>query len=234
MVVHNTTNKANNTNNMSITIESVKTARLVGRCVLRGAENKTKQLWKMQWVPEHKELVKGNAGRIYLMVSRTKDKPGVIKKIGKSECKGGMANTMAFYQGGLGGSPSVRTFGIHHLIANELKAGNEFEIWGIWSSPVKVQVPGLFETSEMLVTPSIHCMEDKCREDYKKIMGDFPPWNYQERGAAWPKDIYEMYQKQIASRKRTDKAATAKKASKKKEAHYGDAWLDAMHAGAAQ
>ena len=145
-----------------------------------------------------------------------------------------MANTMGFYQGGLGGSPSVRTFGIHHLIANELKAGNEFEIWGIWSSPVKVQVPGLFETSEMLVTPSIHCMEDKCREDYKKIMGDFPPWNYQERGAAWPKDIYEMYQKQIASRKRTGKAATAKKASKKKEAHYGDAWLDAMHAGAAQ
>ena len=187
---------------MSLTIESVKTARLVGRCVLRGAENKTKQLWKMQWVPEHKELVKGNAGRIYLLVSRTKDKPGVIKKIGKSECKGGMATTMAFYQGGLGGSPSVRTFGIHHLITKELKAGNEFEIWGIWSSPVKVQVPGLFDTAEMLVTPSIHCMEDKCRQDYKKIMGDFPPWNYQERGAAWPKDIYEMYQKQIASRKR--------------------------------
>lgn len=79
---------------MSLTIESVKTACLVGRCVLRGAENKTKQLWKMAWISEHKKLYKGNAGRIYLLVARTAGGLGVIKKIGKSECKGGMASTM--------------------------------------------------------------------------------------------------------------------------------------------
>jgi len=187
---------------MSLTIESVKTACLVGRCVLRGAENKTKQLWKMQWVPEHKELVRKNDGRVYLMVARAPDAQGIIKKIGKSECKGGMYNTLSFYQGGLGGSPSVRSFGIHHLIAKELQAGNQFEIWGIWSMPVAIRVPGLFAVTEMFVTPSIHSMETKCCEDYKGVMGDFPPWNYQERGASWPKDIYSLYQKQIASRSR--------------------------------
>ena len=121
-------------------------------------------------------------------------------KIGKSECRGGMKSTFSFYQSGLTGSPSIRSFGIHHLIKEEMSKGNKVEIYGIWSTPVKVKVPGLFETEEMEVTPSIHCMEDKCRKDYKKIMGDYPPWNFQERGAPWPEHILELYKAQVAQR----------------------------------
>ena len=65
----------------------------------------------MSWKPEFAEKIKDNAGRIYIIVSRAPDSDtnrGVIKKIGKSECRGGMKNTFAFYQGGLGGSPSIR------------------------------------------------------------------------------------------------------------------------------
>ena len=118
----------------------------------------------------------------------------------KSECKGGMKGTFSFYQGGLNGSPSIRTFGIHHLIKQELDNGNKIEIYGIWSKPVKINVPGLFEETEMEVTPSIHCMEDKCRNDYKIIMKDYPPWNFQERGISWPNDILEQYKTQVVNR----------------------------------
>ena len=178
---------------MALTIEKVKTAILVGRCVLRGANNTTKQLWKMEWNAEHSDLIRSNNGRIYVMVARARDGMGIIRKIGKSECRGGLRSTMSFYQGGLGGRPSIRSFGIHHLIANELQAGNEFEIWGIWSKPVAVMVPGLFDITEMFITPSIHSMEEKCRNDYKRIMGDFPPWNFQERGQPWPDTIRSQH-----------------------------------------
>ena len=32
-------------------------------------------------------------------------------------------------------------------------------------------------------------MEDKCREDYKKIENKYPNWNYQESGRPWENNI---------------------------------------------
>ena len=197
---------------MSLTIESVKTAIKIGTCVAYTGE--AKRLWSMNWDNTHLDKIKSNAGRIYLIVTREEGGNGVIKKIGKSECKGGMKNTFAFYQGGLGGSPSIRTFGIHHLISTEIKE-NAVEIWGIWSKPVKVQVPGLFEVTEMMVTPSIHCMEDACRNDYKEIMGEYPPWNFQERGTPWPEDVQIAYKEQVANRA-TDAQRKEKKEQREK------------------
>ena len=43
-------------------------------------------------------------------------------------------------------------------------------------------------------------MENKCKEDYKKIEGDFPEWNYQERAVPWPKKIHESYVKFLTKR----------------------------------
>jgi flagellar biosynthesis GTPase FlhF len=199
---------------MSLTIESVKTAIKIGTCV--HYTGKANRLWCMNWDSDHMNKVKSDAGRIYLIVSREEGGEGVIKKIGKSECKGGMKNTFGFYEGGLGGSPSIRTFGIHHLISTEIKEEKTIEIWGIWSKPVKVQVPGLFDVTEMMVTPSIHCMEDACRNDYKKIMGEYPPWNFQERGAPWPEDVQIAYKEQVANRA-TDAERQAKKEEREKQ-----------------
>ena len=198
---------------MALTIENVKTAILVGRCVLRGPNNTTRQLWKMEWEAQHSDLIRSNNGRIYVMVARSRSGKGIIRKIGKSECRGGLRSTMSFYQGGLGGSPSLRSFGIHHLIANELTAGNEFEIWGIWSEPVAVMVPGLFDITEMFITPSIHSMEAKCRDDYKRIMGDFPPWNFQERGQPWP-DTIRLQHVALLGRKKVPVAVVSSPAKK--------------------
>ena len=188
----------------SVYAEHVTMAVKIGKCIpnLNQASNR---FWQMKWNSEFSDKIKDNAGRIYLIVSRNPEvdgveSPGVIMKIGKSECRGGMKSTFSFYQSALTGSPSIRSFGIHHLINDEMSKGNQVEIYGIWSKPVKVQVPGLFETEEMEVTPSIHCMEDKCRNDYKKIMGDYPPWNFQERGAPWPEHILQLFKEQVAQR----------------------------------
>lgn len=182
-----------------ISIESVTNSVKVGSCVLRGEDNTTKQLWKVVWESDVKELITSDYGRIYLIVQRKEDCTNILK-IGKSECKGGMKNTFAFYQGGLGGSPSVRTFGIHHLIYNELKNNNKIEIYGIWSKPVKVMVPGLYNEEEQDICPSIHSMEEKCRNDYKNIYGKYPPWNFQENCQSWPDDILQKYKEQVQNR----------------------------------
>ena len=34
----------------------------------------------------------------------------------------------------------------------------------------------------------------------KKIEGDFPEWNYQERAVPWPKKIHESYVKFLTKR----------------------------------
>lgn len=182
----------------SLRIESVKTCQRLGECILR-TDSKTKQLWKMQWQDDAKEMISSDFGRIYLIVKRN----GVdneIMKIGKSECRGGMKTTFAFYQGGLGGSPSIRTFGIHHLIYDELVANNQIEIYGIWSRPVKVMVPGLYSETEEMICPSIHSMENKCRNEYKDIYDRYPPWNFQENAMAWPASILDKYKEQVQNR----------------------------------
>ena len=42
---------------------------------------------------------------------------------------------------------------------------------------------------EKLEVSSFKEMEDKCKEDYKSVEGSLPPWNFQERGEVWRKDI---------------------------------------------
>ena len=186
---------------MSFTIENVTTATKLGSCALYNGT--CKRLWNVVWDPSEMELVKSEKGRIYLIVSRANDQEslGEIKKIGKSECKGGMKKTFAFYQNGISGSPSIRTFGIHHLITAELKAGKIVEIWGIWSpQPIEMEINGLLGTQTKLVYPSIHIMEELCRIDYKNATRTLPPWNFQERGQPWPDWVQQSFKQQVAGR----------------------------------
>lgn len=128
-------------------------------------------------------ILKDEAGRIYLIVSN-----GKIMKIGGSECKGGIKTTMSFYQGGMQGGPSIRTFGIHVLIKEELEKGNKVEIYMISSTKARMDVKGLFSEEEMEVS-AFRDMERKCKQDFISVEGQLPPWNFQERGEVWRQDI---------------------------------------------
>ncbi len=151
--------------------------------------------WDIIWLPEVNHLIKQENGRIYFIVV-----DNIIKKIGCSECKGGMKTTFAFYKGGLGGSPSLRTFGIHHLIYDELLANRNVELYGMWNKSIKVQVQGLFGEEEQEIYPAIRSMEDKCRLEYKQVYGKYPEWNFQENAEQWPTHIQELYKAQVQQR----------------------------------
>ena len=141
-----------------------------------------------------KSVLRDNAGRVYII---TVD--GLIKKIGGSQSKGGIKATLSFYQSAMQGGPSLRSYGIHLLIKGSLEKGKKVEIYLITSKSVKASVKGLF-SEEKKNTNVFKEMEDKCKEDYKKIEGDFPEWNYQERAVPWPKDIHESYVKFLTRR----------------------------------
>ncbi|HVT75213.1 MAG TPA: hypothetical protein VHD69_02265 [Candidatus Paceibacterota bacterium] len=141
------------------------------------------------------EILKDSSGRIYLIVV-----DGVIKKIGGSQSKGGIKSTLLFYQGGMQGGPSIRTFGIHLLIRRELEQNKKVEIYMITSKKTKTLVKGLFSEDEAEVA-AFKDMEDKCKKDYKETEGVYPPWNFQERGEAWAQDILRAHNKHGKKRK---------------------------------
>jgi len=130
------------------------------------------------------KILKDNSGRIYLIVA-----DGKIVKIGKSKSKGGIRSTLSFYQGGMQGGPSIRTYGIHILLKEELEKGGKVEVYMIHSKKMKMVIKGLFDEEEIEVTPDILDMEDKCKKDYFDEEGSYPPWNFQERGESWRQDI---------------------------------------------
>lgn len=143
----------------------------------------------------NKDILKDNSGRIYLIVVN-----GIIKKIGGSQCKGGIKNTLAFYQGGMQGGPSIRTYGIHILISEELEKGNKVEIYMITSQKAKMKTRGLFDEEEIDVS-AFKDMEDKCKKDYVKKEGAYPEWNFQERHEPWREDILKKLNEHDSKRK---------------------------------
>lgn len=141
------------------------------------------------------KILKDNSGRIYLIVSN-----GVIKKIGGSQSKGGIKTTLSFYQGGLQGGPSIRTYGIHLLMSEELEKGNKVEIYMITSQKAKMKTKGLFDEEEIEVS-AFKDMEDKCKKDYVSKEGAYPEWNFQERHEPWREDILKKLNEHDSKRK---------------------------------
>lgn len=181
-----------NENINEININNIKNLIYIGDIVFNDTKSKGK--WKIKYKCD-KDIQKKENGRIYLIVV-----DNIIYKIGSSECKGGIKGTFNFYEGGLGGSPSIRTFGIHLLITEELKLGKNIKIYVLFIEPIKVIINGLFSSIEKITYPQIKEMENLCREDYKKIYGNYPKWNFQENVEEWPEYIKLAYKEQFNNR----------------------------------
>jgi len=180
------------TSHININIENVENIVFVGDIIQKDTNSKGK--WKLNYACD-KTIQKKENGRIYFIVIN-----GEIYKIGSSECKGGIKNTFAFYEGGLGGSPSIRTFGIHLLLQEHLNQGNNIKIYAMFIEPISVTIRGLLSSIEKITYPQIKEMEDLCREDYKKIYGKYPNWNFQENVEEWPEHIKLAYKEQVNNR----------------------------------
>lgn len=178
--------------NKLINVESIQNVIYIGDIVRKNTNAKSK--WKLDYKCDKLIQTKEN-GRIYLIVV-----DDVIYKIGSSECKGGIKSTFSFYEGGLGGSPSIRTFGIHLLIQEQLELGKKIQIFVLFIEPIKVKISGLQSSIEKTTYPQIKEMEDLCREDYKRVYGKYPRWNFQENVEEWPEYIKEAYKEQVKNR----------------------------------
>lgn len=177
---------------MSITMSEVPNIVYIGTIVEKNTNAKSK--WKLEYACDT-EIQKKENGRIYFIVIDEE-----VYKIGSSECKGGIKTTFAFYEGGLGGSPSIRTFGIHLLLQENLTLGKTIKIYALFIEPIKVILHGLFTSIEKITYPQIKELEDLCREDYKKIYGTYPKWNFQENVEEWPQHIKLAYKEQVNTR----------------------------------
>ena len=176
-----------------INIVNIPNIYYVGDIIHKNTDSKCK--WKLEYKCD-KNIQNKKNGRIYLIIV-----DGIIYKIGSSEAKGGIKGTFTPYEGGLGGSPSIRTFGIHKLIQEQLDLGKKIQIYVLFIEEIKTTIIGLTTNSMEIITyPQIKIMEDLCREDYKKIYGKYPRWNFQENVEEWPEHIKEAYKQQVNNR----------------------------------
>jgi hypothetical protein len=139
---------------------------------------------------EHeKSIIKYNVARTYFIVV-----DGEIYKIGQSGDKGGMKKTLAIYMnGGLKGSPSPRSIGIWYLMYKELLAGRKVEIYMHYMDEIWAWVPNfLSEGKEVKTRIDPKCLESVDLEAYRTKEGVYPPWNFQENGKKWPKEVIKL------------------------------------------
>ena len=176
-----------------INVKTIPNIHYIGDIIAKDTKSKGK--WKVDYKCD-KEIQKQENGRIYFIVVNEE-----IYKIGSSSCEGGIKTTFAFYEGGLGGSPSIRTFGIHVLIQKELDAGNLIQIYALFIEQITIQISGITSTKEVITYPDIKVLEELCRQDYKQVFDKYPRWNFQENAEKWPDEINSSYVEQVNSRK---------------------------------
>ena len=163
----------------------VKTAKKVGSVVK--LNNNDSKKWYVNWSQGNQKILEDTSGRVYIITSN-----GKIKKIGGSQDKGGIKGTFNWYENNaLSGGPSVRTYGIHMLIDEELKKNNVVEIYVILSHKIIASVKGLFGEKMVETNIDFKTMENMCKNDYISVMGSHPEWNFQEKGEKWPIYIRE-------------------------------------------
>ena len=172
-------------------INKVKTAFKVADILPRNDSN-VKNIIKMSWYEQKTgydtplKVLKDISGRVYLI-----SVDGIIYKIGGSQCTNGIKGTWSPYCGGMGGSPSVRTYGIPILIREKLDGGSKVELHMITSEDVDAPVKGLFGEEVQRVGIDFKAIENKCKEDFKNMVGYYPEWNFQENNKSWPRYIQE-------------------------------------------
>lgn len=158
--------------------------RHVAKVVLSNKENQ-KPLWDIIFNQSltSDELSSEN-GRCYII-----SVSDIVYKIGYSDCKGGIKNTISTYRSaGNSGKPSDRTHGVHVLIALALKSGQDVDFWYSSINPTLVTLELIDgHTASREVSVSGKHLELENITIYRSNHNQkFPPWNLQEAGVKWP------------------------------------------------
>ena len=158
-------------------------------------------------------ILKDKKGRVYLFTSNDE-----IFKIGGSASKGGIKTTLSFYTTSMTGSPGKPRYIIHKLIRDELKKGNQCEIWMITSPLASSKVSGLYKEKELEIA-AYKEMEDYCKQDYLSSEKKYPIWNFQENNEPYPdnysEDHVSYHKMRLKEKKLRQKQSTNKRTKNK-------------------
>ena len=137
------------------------------------------------------DILTKNYPRVYIIVV-----DNYIMKIGASQSKKGMKQTLNIYQdGGVKGRPGIRSYGVWYLLHKAASEEKKVEFYMIFHDVFRQNVKGLLGEKEMEVGISCNLIEKCCLEDYKEKEGEYPQWNIQERGEDWLDEIKRGYTK---------------------------------------
>ena len=145
-----------------------------------------------------KSILRENVSRVYFIVVDDE-----IYKIGGSQDNNGMKGTLNISQtGGVNGRPSIRSYGIYKLLYKTLKSNKRIDFYMMYMPNFVAEIKGLFGTKEINnASLSFKFLELSCLEDYKKIEGKYPAWNFQENHEPWDVLIQEEYSELLKVKK---------------------------------
>jgi hypothetical protein len=159
-------------------ISHVTNAQRVGHIELSITHDK-----KLAFVPDRgisKERLRNENGRVYFL---TVD--GDIKKIGGSQCKGGIQSTIGAYLGGFAKGMSPRSYCGWNYIRQQVQAGKNVEFWFILAPTTTAIIPTMNGFIEQAIAVDYHQIETACVAEYLAIEKDYPYLNMQESGRKW-------------------------------------------------
>lgn len=127
-----------------------------------------------------REDLRSNVGRVYFL---TVD--GVIKKIGGSQCKGGIQGTIAAYLGGYAPGMSPRSYCGWNYIRQHVINASEVEFYFILAPMTKALIPGMSTYREVHIPVDFHQIENACVQEFLQHESQYPELNVQESGRKW-------------------------------------------------
>lgn len=115
---------------------------------------------------------------------------GEVFKIGQTGAKKGLKSAVDFYLKSGQDDPGLNRFAINYFIREVLKQGKRVELYFQYKEPIKISVDGMFgKVYNVETLPSPKILEELWLEDYKYVEGEFPVWNFQEKGEKICSDI---------------------------------------------
>lgn len=161
-------------------IDYVTNAKKVGDVELVSLQEKKLKLNTNTATADKNEL-KSDVGRVYFLTVN-----GMIKKIGGSQCKGGIVATIAPYLGGFALGMSPRSYCGWNYIRQQLLEGNKVEFYFILAPSTRAKIPTMNDYKEIIIPVDFHQIEHACVQEFKQQeQNQYPELNVQESGKKW-------------------------------------------------
>lgn len=147
------------------------------------------------------EIKKDIRGRVYVFVEENNNGSYKILKIGKSNDKNGMSGTIGFYSNALSGTPSQSRYCLHYLIYQKLNEGKKIKAYVVFNDSTQQTIKGFITEKNIYIPPDMTYVEKIYLDDYKKINGKYPDWNFQENSEEHDYLLMENFGKFIQNKK---------------------------------